>query len=109
MTDLPDMVSVYRDAAKPCRGRNTNVCVAEGCWAEDCLKPDLVAHRLIATLADNDRLRAENERLTAAVEYTAPLVAAAKHAMEAPLDRDWDWEAGAGQLNDAVWNGGDDD
>ena len=23
--------------------------------------------------------------------------------------RDWDWEAGAGQLNDAVWSGGDDD
>lgn len=28
----------FKDALKPCRGQNTNRCVAEGCFGESCLK-----------------------------------------------------------------------
>lgn len=28
-----------REARKPCRGRNTNVCVGEGCYGESCILP----------------------------------------------------------------------
>lgn len=33
--------------ARPCAGRNVNVCVAEGCYGEACIRatsPDLCAH-----------------------------------------------------------------
>lgn len=28
----------FKDILKPCRGQNTNRCVAEGCFGESCLK-----------------------------------------------------------------------
>lgn len=36
---LQDLINVvaYQESQKPCKGSNTNVCVAEGCFNESCL------------------------------------------------------------------------
>jgi hypothetical protein len=30
--------AVVRDESKPCKGMNGNICVAEGCYGEACIK-----------------------------------------------------------------------
>jgi len=35
-----ETVAVVRDEAKPCKGTNGNICVAEGCYGEACVKHD---------------------------------------------------------------------
>jgi len=39
----PEQLSAVHRDPRPCKGQNTNVCVAEGCYGEPCLEPRYAA------------------------------------------------------------------
>jgi hypothetical protein len=51
-------MSAALDRVRPCYGKNANVCVAEGCYGDDCLTREALAHRLAAAEATIARVRA---------------------------------------------------